>query len=398
MLRTFVLTWTSYASYYITRKNFSVAKATMQKVLKLSTGTLAAIDFAYLGTYALGQFLWGGVADRIGPRRVIGIGMLATAAMSAIFGLSSSAALLILIWGLNGLAQSTGWSANLKAMTMAMPPGARGRIMGLWSTCYQVGSLVANPIAGLFLGLTVIGWRLAFFAPAVWVAAIGGLILVALPEGKVPVAASPQASLHAEIARERARVLRTPVVWAIGASYFFMKLIRYVLQLWLPYYLTTALDYSPGLASVVSTAFEIGGFIGAVAVGFVSDRFFRGRRVPVGLVSLVLLAGAMMLYAQLAKVGVVANFGGLMIVGFFLFGPDTLLSATAAQDIGGPAAAATSAGVINGLGSIGALVSPLVTPWVSKHWGWTGLYQLLGAGAVVGALVLVPFLRDRKEA
>jgi sugar phosphate permease len=87
------------------------------------------------------------------------------------------------------------------------------------------------------------------------------------------------------------------------------------------------------------------------------------------------------------------NFASLALVGFFLFGPDTLLSATAAQDIGGPAAAATAGGVINGVGSFGPIIGSSLAASLSVWLGWTGLFQLLGAGSIVGALVLVPFLR-----
>jgi sugar phosphate permease len=392
LARTFALTWVSYASYYLTRNNFSVSKATIQNDLGLSRAQLGMIDTAYLACYCVGQFGWGWVADRVGARRVIGAGMLATAGLSVAFGLSSTVAFFILIFALNGLAQSTGWPSNLKAMTAAMPPGARGRFMGFWSTCYQIGSLVSKPIAGYFLTLSVLGWRLAFFAPAAWVAAVACVVLVLLPEKRVPVDTAARAAFRAEVVKERRRVLRTPLVWALGASYFFMKLIRYVLLFWLPYYCSKELGYSVGLAAVVPLAFELGGFLGAITTGYVSDRFFAGRRVIVGIYALVCLAAAMALYAHMAPLGVAANFLSLALVGFFLFGPDTLLSATAAQDIGGPAAAATAGGVINGLGSIGPILGSSLAASLSLWLGWAGLFQLLGGGAVIGALVLIPFL------
>ncbi len=398
LVRTFALTWVSYASYYLTRNNFSVTKATIQDELGVTREQLGAIDTAYLTVYTVGQFVWGWVADRAGARRVIGAGMLASAALSALFGMTSATMMFLVIFAANGLAQSTGWSSNLKAMTAAMPPGARGRLMGFWSTSYQIGSLVSKPVAGFFLALG--GWRLAFYAPAVWVAVVGVVILLYLPEKRVPVAAEARADADAdpagdEVARERRRVLRTPLVWAIGASYFFMKLIRYVLLFWLSYYCEKELGYSKWLAAVVPLAFELGGFLGAITAGWASDRLFQGRRVIVGVISLFCLAASMAFYAYMAPLGVAANFIALALVGFFLFGPDTLLSATAAQDIGGPAASATAGGVINGLGSFGPIVGSSLAASLSLWLGWTGLYQLLGVGAVVGALLLLPFLKGR---
>jgi sugar phosphate permease len=389
--RAFGLTWVSYASYYLTRKNFSVAKRSIELDLGVSRAQLGYIDTGYLAAYAVGQFICGYVADKTGARRVLAGGMIATAVCSVLFGVSSTFALFAILFGLNGIAQSSGWSANLKVMTAWFPPKARGAVMGFWSTCYQFGSLVANPIAGFFLTASVIGWRLAFFAPAVWVAAVGLALFFWLPERAVPTDAQEKAAFDAEVKAERGRVLRTPLVWALGASYFFMKLIRYILLFWLPYYMEETLGYTKGMAAVVPLAFEAGGLLGSISIGVMSDRWFGGRRLGVALFSLVMLAGAMPLYGWAASQGVVANVIVLGLVGFFLFGPDTLLSATAAQDIGGPAASATAGGVINGVGSIGPIIGSLFAAKISLDYGWGTLFSLLGGGALLSAALVVPF-------
>jgi sugar phosphate permease len=175
-----------------------------------------------------------------------------------------------------------------------------------------------------------------------------------------------------------------------------MKLIRYVLLFWLPYFMRRELGYSVD-GGIAPNAFEIGGLLGAITAGFVSDRVFRGRRVEVGVISLVLLAGAMPLWAHMVQLRPRPQHPRLAFVGFCLFGPDTLLSATAAQDLGGPAAAATAAGVINGLGSIGSIVGLALAPWMSEKLGWTTYFSSLGVGSFVGALILVPFLRPAKK-
>jgi sugar phosphate permease len=191
-------------------------------------------------------------------------------------------------------------------------------------------------------------------------------------------------------------VLRTPLVWALGAAYFFMKLIRYILFFWLPYYMEDALHYSKRLASLVPLAFEVGGVIGAVSIGYVSDRWFAGRRLGLGITFLVLLAFAMPLFGFAAPLGIAQNLLSLALVGFCLFGPDTLLSATAAQDLGGRAAAATAGGIINGTGSIGPIIGGLFAAKLSLVLGWSGLFSVLGGGALVAALVILPFLiRER---
>ena len=56
----------------------------------------------------------------------------------------------------------------------------RGRVMGVWSTNYQVGGLAATAFATFLL--VHHGWRAAFLVPAAWVAAVGLVILLFLVE------------------------------------------------------------------------------------------------------------------------------------------------------------------------------------------------------------------------
>src|SRR4051812_43636051 len=84
----FALTWVSYFSYYFTRKPVSVAKKALIADFGYSRIELAWIDTGYLAAYCGGQFLWGWLGDKIGPRRMLAFGMLATAACATAFGMS----------------------------------------------------------------------------------------------------------------------------------------------------------------------------------------------------------------------------------------------------------------------------------------------------------------------
>jgi sugar phosphate permease len=396
-MRVFILTWLSYASYYLTRKNFGVAKKAMMGEHNLSRQDLARIDSGYLGAYALGQFVWGALADVLGPRRIIAFGMVATALASLWFGSASMLSLLFVAWLMNGLVQATGWGANVKAMEQVPPSGRRGVVMGAWTTNYVIGGLVAGPVAAAFLH--AYGLRGAFVGPAVIVVVVAVLVFFWLPEGRAGTAQARSRKVQAaDVAAKRAerraavtQVLRTPRVWVLGASYFFMKLTRYAFLLWAVFYGETELGYSNAKATSVAMAFEAGGALGAISIGLASDRLFGGRRFPVAIGSLVCLAVSLVAYDHLSHTGVLSNVLGLAAIGFFLFGPDAILSGAAAQELGGPAAAATAAGIINGLGSIGPVFGSEFWTRFSTTYGWSAAFSLLGGGALVAALMLAPF-------
>ena len=393
----YIVTWVSYATYYLGRKGLPAAKKTIEGVL--GARSLYGVETVYLASYAVGQYVNGWFGDRVGARRLVGAGMLVSAAACFAFGASSGGVMFLVAWIVNGFAQSTGWPGNVKAMAEWTPAAQRGSVMGIWSTCYQVGGIVATNLAVRLVKRW--GWSWAFFGPALVVAGVGVLVLLLLrpgPLGGAPAkAGAPAPEVSAELSAARRRLLASPVIWSLGLCYFCLKLIRYSLLFWSQYYLETVLGYEKVLAADVSTAFEWGGVAGAILIGLASDRFRSVPRSAIALVSLLGLAGAFWLYLGVGS-GVLANVLGLALIGFLLFGPDALVSGAAAQDAGGPVAAALAAGLINGIGSVGAVFQEAVTRGVSERWGWNALFQVFVAMSLAAALCLVPTLRRRAAA
>ena len=398
-LRAFILTWLSYASYYFTRKNLAVVKSRLHDDLHISTAALGAVDTAYLVAYAVGQFLSGMLGDRIGPRRLITLGMLGSAAAALCFGLSSSVLPMFVAFAVNGLFQSTGWPGNVKAMQPFFTSQQRGRVMGLWTTNYQAGGLLATALATYLLGRS--GWRIAFIVPALWVITVGLAIHFFLVERPPKSAESDEKSANSDENRTSDGgflvLLREPMLLALGGAYFGIKLIRYSLLFWLPYYLRQHFHYSESQAGYLSLPFEIGGIAGSISVGWLSDRYFRTRRLRLATPALFLLGGALFGYQSFGGASLLVNALLLGGVGFLLFGPDSLLSGTMAQDIGGQHATGRVAGIINGLGSLGAIWSPMLVAWVSVKYGWAALFfGFVGVTVVAGLLIaLAQVLQNR---
>ena len=404
-IRAWTISWFSYASYYLGRKGFSVSKKTLHDELGLSEATLGLIDTLYLAAYSLGQFASGWLGDRIGARRLIAIGSFGSALACAAFGASSSALLFGALFFVNGLFQATGWPGTTRAMAEWTTPKNRGTVMAFWSTCYQVGGVAANWLSGSLL--VRFGWRSSFFGPALVLALMAGVVLLWLapapapaPAAPPPMAATaplaPRATLElerrAEVRAAQRAVAKNPELWAYGASYFFIKFIRYALLFWLPYYLGISRGYPGDVAAMVASAFEVGGIVGVIAIGIFSDRLRRFSRAGISAWALFGLTCALFCYTPLAAQGLAPNVLGLAVIGACLFGPDSLLSGAAAQDAGGPHAAAFAAGMVNGLGSIGGMLAGFAVPQISRAWGWEALFPSLVGLAVCSGLALLPVI------
>jgi len=408
--RIFGVMWLLYAGYYLCRKNYSVAQPVFMEEFGWSGQDVGVIISSYLTMYALGQFISGPLGDRFGARRIITVGLLLSVAANLLFPFSSSILSMAVMMGVNGIAQSTGWPNSMKTMSNWFSLNERGRMMAWWGTNYQVGDLVATGFAAFLIGSA--SWREAFWIPAIGLGIVGGVFLwgqrnrpedVGLPGiaeysenaptvergDRLAVAETPHSVKEIVV-----EVLRNKFIWNLGLSYFFLKLVRYTFLFWLSTYLVQVIGFQPDSAGYMSSIYPFAGFLGTVAAGYASDKFFSARRAPVSVIMLASLAASIYgysLYAGHAILGPVF----LGVIGFSTFGPDTLISATAAMDFGARRGSSSAAGFINGIGSIGAALSGVLIAWISSELGWIAVFHFLMA-ITAACLVLQTFMWNAK--
>ncbi len=386
--RAFAILWITYGGYYFCRNCYFVAKPAVGEGLGLANSQLGAIDLAFMTMYAAGQFVNGALGDRMSVKLLVGAGMLASVAMTAAFGLSSALPLLLLFWGINGLAQSTGWTSCVKSMDNWFSSRERGTVMGFWSTNFQAVGFVARVVAAAALGWY--GWRYSFFIPAAMMFGVA-LTFIAFHIESPANAGLPSAeefygrgrattgaaARPASANSETARLLRSPALWRMGVSYFCVTFVRYALMCWLAMYLYEKMGFSVTASGFQSAAPELAGLFGTVAAGYVSDRYFKSKRGAVATMMLLCLIFVLGAQNSIAAMGPVWNLAGLCAIYFLIQGPTSIMVGTAAMDIGRGGGTATAVGIINGLGALGAAVQGPVIGFLSDKYGWGFLFQLL---------------------
>ena len=248
-------------------------------------------------------------------------------------------------------------------------------------------------------------WRRGFWVPAAFLALIA-LCFVSFTRNKPSDVGLPEMAKDDVISGESehdpkagealssreilSMVLKNPIVWLISLMYFFTKMGRYAIFFWLPLYMVEHLGYSVAEAGYTSILYEAAGFAGIVAAGYVSDKLFQARRLPVGALGMWGLAITCIFQPRLAAWSHLGNAIGISLIGFFTYGPDALMSGAAAIDTGSPKAAGLAAGFINGVGSLGQMLSPFIVAFVVSVFGWDSLfYFFVAIAAVAGGLLAI---------
>jgi len=278
--------------------------------------------------------------------------------------------------------------------------------MGFWCTNYAFGGLVASPFAGYVAYSVFDDWRWAFFAGA------AVLLLIAIPfyfiqrDRPQDVGLEEIEQHHGEStavvdARDApdeekegswqliGKVFRNPPVLVMALVYFLLKPARYAILFWGPVIASQRLASSSfALAATAPAAFEAAGLIAPIAIGFVSDKLFQARRFPACVLSLLMLAVVLSLFGPLTSSG---STGGMLLafflIGLFLFGPDSMLSATAAIEFGTKKGAGSAAGFINGWGSFGQILGVALPGYLMGWFPGTDTTVVLFYGFSVATLV-----------
>lgn len=401
-VRILATTWLSYAGFYFCRKNYAIVKSSVLETLEITRSELAHIFTVYLIAYMLGQFLTSFLGRRVATRVLLLAGMAITLICNVAFGFTylmgpAGYVPMLVLMVVNGFAQATGWPGNVGVLSNWLQRRERGRIMAVWATSYQLGSILAKSFAAFLLaaaGAVWSFWGAAAVMLVVWVLFLlfqrdrpedAGLpSLVEEVEVEVPVGDGPAERVHQSgwFAGWTRSVIFT--VFSMGACYFVFKFLRYSLDSWSPMAIEELFGLGKARAGFVSTVFDWVGFLGVFVAGWATDRYFAGRRYQT---IVMMTIGMVFAFAFLAIFGVrsVWLFAlGLSLCGFMLMGPDSLLSGVGAIDVGGRKGAIVAAGLINGLGSIGPIFQEEIIGVVLDRYGQRSSFYLLIGMSIIG--------------
>ncbi|CAK4077909.1 unnamed protein product [Aphanomyces euteiches] len=384
----FIFTYAAYIAVYFTRKPFSVTKSTLKTENVHTESELGMIDTGFLVAYAVGQFMSGPVASVLGSKLGLSFAFIGTGVCSWVFGTSPSREVRATAWLVNGLFQAFFFPFIMDVLRAWFPPSTRGQVLGVWTTCQQLGGFATSAFGGYVLSTST--WHDAFVWPAFLAFGFAGLCFTLLQASP----SSGQTTVKTASTASSSRLWEVPHLLLVGSAYFCIKLVRYTFLGWLPFYLTSVLHYSAAESVLLSTAFDLAGTLGSVLCGYASDAWCGGRSARIVAPMCALCGVATLVYPHVAAVGSTPNIAIMAAVGLFVAGPDSMLGGAACAEIceraGVPSASTSATGIVNGMGSLGAIASGMLPILIKEQFGWNVLFYAMGGLAIVGGAVLLP--------
>lgn len=179
---------------------------------------------------------------------------------------------------------------------------------------------------------------------------------------------------------------------------FFAKLVAYTFLYWLPYYINATevggKQLTPSEAGKLSILFDVGGVLGGVLAGYLSDILSAPAVVSCTFVYLAI--PFLYLYRAFGDISFPLNVTLMMASGFFVNGPYALITTAVSADLGSSVgssgnekALATITAIIDGMGSIGAALGPMLTGYISDlPGGFDNVFFMLYTAALCAGLLL----------
>ena len=331
---------------------------------------LAAVNIGTVVTL----FPWGLLADRIGERKTIGVGLTGCGAAVAGAALAGSFGALVALLALGGALGGCVQSASGRAVMSWFAPAERGLALGIRQTAVPLGGAIAAVLLPALAAGP--GLRSAFIALAIG-SGLGAAVGLALLRD------APAGDLEAELVRP----LRDRRLWLLcGGSTLYLA-GQFAILGFVVLFLHEHRGFSNRAAAGVLAAVQVLGGVARIVAGRWSDRL-RKRIVPLLWIG-VSLAAALVLSSALVDASLWLLVPSLLVAGTFGLSWNGL-SYTAAAERAGAARSGAAIGIQQTTLAMGSIVFPIAFAAVVDAASWRLGYLLVALCPLAGFVALRP--------
>ncbi|MCU6175357.1 phosphoglycerate transporter PgtP [Citrobacter cronae] len=390
-----------YLAYYIVRNNFTLSTPYLKEHLDLSATQIGLLSSCMLIAYGISKGIMSSLADKASPKVFMACGLILCAIVNVGLGFSTGFWIFAALVVFNGLFQGMGVGPSFITIANWFPRKERGRVGAFWNISHNVGGGIVAPIVGA--AFAILGsehWQSASYIVPAGVAVLFAVIVLMLgkgsprqeglpaleqmmPEEKVVLNAQ-----HAVQAPENMSafqifctyVLRNKNAWYVSLVDVFVYMVRFGMISWLPIYLLTEKHFSKEEMSVAFLFFEWAAIPSTLLAGWLTDKLFKGRRMPLAMICMALIFVCLIGYWKSESLLMVTIFAA--IVGCLIYVPQFLASVQTMEIV--PSFAVGSAVGLRGFMSyiFGASLGTSLFGVMVDKMGWHGGFYLLMGGIV----------------
>jgi sugar phosphate permease len=283
-----------YFFVYFHRVSTSVIVSDLLEAFNTNATALGVMSSMYFYLYALEQPVVGYLADRIGPRKVIGYWSMAAAVGCCIFGMAPNIGWASVGRALIGLGVGGVYVPAIKAFSQWFRREQFSTMVGLLMSVGNLGAVIATTPLAWAAG--TLGWRPTFFmiGGITMALAFATLILIrddALAAIRVPAGDADMPEDEQVSPPGIFKILSSGRFWLIAAIFFGIYGTVVTLQgLWATPFLMSVLGIERMAASKLNMLIPIGVIFGAPISGWLTDRLGMDKRKALNVILIIYTA------------------------------------------------------------------------------------------------------------
>jgi sugar phosphate permease len=371
------LTWLALLICFVDRLAWGNVALDAGRSLGMELTALGAFVTAFYAGYVLSNAAFGFLTDAIGPRVVLGVGLLALGALTFLFGFTRSFIMGACIQALMGLASGVDYSAGVKLNTAWFDKLQRGTAFGIYLTATSLAVVVTNSTVPLLAERW--SWRGAYEA----LGSATVLVSVACLAFLKNVPASEKRATNTR--PTFALLARKPGLVLVAIAGYGAMWGTWGFTFWANALMVKGRGLKAAEAASIMVMFGVGAVVAKPVIGAVSD-WLGGRRKMLVVACLGGFAPALLAFGWTNSAEAFRYLAPALGVFAFVYSP--LMGAVVAE-LAGAELAASATGLTNALWQLGSVTVPVVVGAVfqSTH-SFHAAFVALAAGPAVGAVVM----------
>ena len=392
-----------YFASYLTRNNFSVMMLNVCNEMNITKSALSVVVTGLTIFYGTGQIINGMLGDRIKPQYMLTFGLLLACACNIAMFFASSIPVMLVIWCINGFAQSMLWPPIVLIMSnyLTNEEYAYSAVRVAWvSSIATILMYIVLPIL-----LKVASWRILMLVCAG--VAIGITVAWMLINPRILKEKLGLVKKNENEETEEIRVVKPPkfiffALVLIILGIILQGILRDGVQNWMPFYLNESFGIPESNAIIATVILALFSMLSFAVFSFINRKFFDNEVLCASMIfALSVVASLALYFCALMFDNAILPMIFMAVIVASMHGINLMLISMLPKKFAKSGRVATYSGVLNACTYIGAALSTYGFAVLAENFGWNFtilMWVFVSLAGFIVCLAAVPMWRKfRRE-
>ena len=378
----------TYTISYITRINYGAVILEMERATGFSKSLLSMALTGSFITYGVGQIISGICGDIFPPKKLVSLGLVLTVSMNILIPICNNPYQMLVVWCVNGFAQSFMWPPIVKLMTELLSSEDYKKVSAKVSWGCSFGTILVYLVSPLLISLR--GWKSVFVFSAI----CGICMLFIWNRYSYEINTSERKSSISN--KGNLRILCTPILVCIMVAIILQGSLRDGITTWMPSYIAETYNISSIISILTGVVLPIFGLLCIQTATVLYRKVLKNPLVCAGVFFAIGAVSALSLRIITGENAALSVVFSALIAGC-MHGVNVILICMIPHFFEKYGIVSTVSGVLNSCTYIGSAISTYGIAAISEKFGWSYTLTIWCLIATLGTFLCLICIKPWKK-